>query len=471
MTEENNNVELSSDGSDNKTTDELDMLTDLNSNSDSENVVKNEPESVSDLVKKSPLIPLEIYNLIPEVLKKGSQIYKSHREKDSFLTSAITVLSGCFPTFHGIYDGKKVNANLFSFIIAPAASGKSALIGAKDLGQGIHDELRDRNATAVLRIGIELETQRQILYLPGNISAAAIISILRDNNGIGIICETEADSLGNCFKQDWGGFSDVLRKAFHHEHISYARKLRNEFIEIPKPRLSVSLSGTPNQVHGIIKSIQDGLFSRFIFYIFKNEPIWRDPSPLKSEVIYDTHMTGLQDNIKIAYNLAKDKEYDFDMTAFHWSKLNNTYAKALRDSVTFVGDETASSIFRLGLIHYRIAMVLSILRYFENPDEGNTIHCSDLDYSISEVLCDVYLQHGLLVYKILKNQINTGLGQIIEEFLKALPVGPFKRKDAIIVGEKLGIAERTINNYLKRLKENGFLKQEVPQGPYQKNNE
>lgn len=440
----------------------------LVNNTDSEEDPEHGPQTASDAVRNSPLIPLEIYELLPEVLKNGAKIYGSHREKDSFLTSAITVLSGCFPSVQGIYDGKKVNANLFSFVIAPAASGKSALIGAKDLGLGIHNVLINQSSEDGLTIDPSEESTRRILYLPGNISAAAIISILHDNNGIGIICESEADSLGNCFKQDWGGFSDVLRKAFHHEHISYARKQRNQFIEIPKPRLSVSLSGTPNQVSGIIRSIQDGLFSRFIFYIFRNAPVWRDPSPAKSEIIYDTYMAGLQEHITTLYTSAKNKEYSFDLTVFHWLKLNATYSKALRDSVTFIGDETAGSIFRLGLIHFRIAMVLSILRFFESPQDGNAIPCSDKDYSIAETLCDVYLRHGSLVYKILTNQFNSGLGESIEKFYKALPSEPFKRKDAIGVGDKLGAAERTVNNYLKKLKENCFLKQDIPQGPYQK---
>lgn len=429
---------------------------------------ENDPPTTQDYVLKTPLIPKEIYKLLPTILKEGSELLKSPREKDVFLTTAITVLSGCFHSVYGIYDGKKVNANLFSFIIAPAASGKSALLCAKDLGQGIHDELASQSDSGELTTGPSPETQRRVLYIPGNVSAAAIISILRDNNGIGIVCESEADSLSNCFKQDWGGFSDVLRKAFHHEHVSYARKHRNEFIEIPKPKLSITLSGTPNQVSPIIKSIHDGLFSRFIFYIFRTTPVWRDTSPSASGGVYDTYMSELQGRIKNMYNTAKDKEYGFDLTVLQWLKLNKTYSKVLRDSVTFNGSETSSIVYRIALIHFRTAMLFSSLRFFEKPDEGNVITCSDLDYSIAETLCDIYLQHGSLVYKILTNQLHRGLGENMEKFLNALPSEPFRRKDAVRIGETLKIAERTVNNHLKTLKENGFLKQEVAQGSYQK---
>ena len=437
--------------------------------------VRNDPEPQdeddqplnADSTLNTPIIEHGMYDLLPKVLREGSEIFTSRREKDVFLTSAITVLSGCLPTVHGIYDGKRVNANLFSFIIAPAASGKSAIIGAKDLGQKIHNEMVNQAESDVLTIGPSPQTRHRVLFIPGNISAAAMISILRDNDGVGVICETEADSMGNCLKQDWGGFSDLLRKAFHHEHVSYARKQGNQFIEIPRPKLSVSLSGTPSQVKSIVRSIEDGLFSRFIFYIFKSPPVWRDPSPSATKVAYETRMSALQDNIQSVYDQAKKKEYLFDLPIIQWLKLNKQYSSALSKSTTFIGDGTASSVFRLGLIHFRIAMILATLRYFEDPDEGDFIGCTEYDYSIAEYLCDIYLQHGLLVYKILTNQLNTGLGDNIEKFYKALPAEPFQRKEAVIIGEKLKMAERTINKYLKILRDNGFLKHDAPGSSYE----
>jgi hypothetical protein len=114
------------------------------------------------------------------------------------------------------------------------------------------------------------EPNYKILYIPANISSAMVIQHLKEGNERGIFCETEADSMGNTLKQDWGGYSDLLRKAFHHEPISYSRKTNKEFVEIDNPCLSVALSGTPGQVENLIKSSEDGLFSRFIFYSFKS---------------------------------------------------------------------------------------------------------------------------------------------------------------------------------------------------------
>lgn len=294
-----------------------------------------------------------------------------------------------------------------------------------------------------------------------------MISILRDNSGVGIICETEADSLGNCLKQDWGGFSDLLRKAFHHEHVSYARRQDDQFIEIHKPKLSVSLSGTPSQVRGIVRSIEDGLFSRFIFYLFKSPPVWRDPSPSAAPVIYDSYMSDLQEYTKSVYENALKKEFSFDLAVIQWNRLNNQHSADLRRSVTFIDDGTSSTVFRHGLIHFRIAMVLATLRFFENPDDGNSIRCSEVDYSIAEHLSDIYQKHSLIMYKLLTDQLNTGMGANMDRFYKALPKIPFQRGEALKVGESLRIAERTVNKYLKTLKDNGYLKHREPGSPYE----
>jgi len=464
----NSNPKLSLDMSNTIQNEETGQATDMVVQTDSEQDIENDSLNTSENALKTAVIPLEVYENLPKVLKEACEMFKSEREKDVFLTSAITVLSGCFHTVSGHYDGKKVYANLYSFIIAPAASGKSALTGAKDLGQGIHNEMMNQSNEENLIGNTNPPARHRMLFIPGNNSAAMIISILRDNDGIGIICETEADSLSNSFKQEWGGFSDTLRKAWHHEHISYARKQkRGEVIHIPKPKLSIAISGTPNQMPGMIKSIHDGLFSRFIFYTYENTPVWRDPSPQASSVIYETCMSQLQDHIKTLYDKAKEREFSFDLAVLQWLKLNKTYSKKLQDSITFVSLDTASNIFRLGLIHFRICMLFSTLRFFEESNEGNDIVCSDMDYSIAETLCDIYLKHGLLIYKIMTNQVNSGLGDNINKFLKALPAEPFKRKEAVGIGEKLKIAERTVNKYLKTLKENGFLKQDSQGGSYQ----
>ena len=72
----------------------------------------------------------------------------------------------------------------------------------------------------------------RVLYIPGNSSAASIYSLLSQNEGKGIICETEADSLTGAISQDWGNFSHLLRSAFQHEALTLSRKNEDTYVEL-----------------------------------------------------------------------------------------------------------------------------------------------------------------------------------------------------------------------------------------------
>lgn len=60
------------------------------------------------------------------------------------------------------------------------------------------------------------------LLIPANSSATSVYQVLNDNGGIGLISETEGDTLANTFKSDYGNFSDGFHKAFHHEMILHS---------------------------------------------------------------------------------------------------------------------------------------------------------------------------------------------------------------------------------------------------------
>ena len=66
----------------------------------------------------------------------------------------------------------------------------------------------------------------KMFFIPGNTSSAMITKHLEYNDGMGCICETEADALTNALKQEWGSFSEIIRKGFQAEIISQSRKTR-----------------------------------------------------------------------------------------------------------------------------------------------------------------------------------------------------------------------------------------------------
>src|SRR5690606_37890820 len=102
--------------------------------------------------------------------------------------------------------------------------------------------------------------------------------------------------------------------AFHHEPIAYTRKTDREFAEILSPQLSVVLSGTPSQVPNLIKSAEDGLFSRFLYYTFVSNQGWRDVSPQNGKRNLTEYFGSLRAEALQTYNRIGRRRHAFTMT-------------------------------------------------------------------------------------------------------------------------------------------------------------
>lgn len=447
-----------------------------------EDISKNSAEAKTNQLLNTPYLPDNIFENLPECLKQGCKIFSDRRERDVFLTGALAVISGSMPNISGVYDKKTVHANLFSFIVAPAASGKGALLFARELGSDFHNKLisKSRKEYAAYELAfksyqkaqatakknsqqfnekVPVKPDFEMLFVPANSSSAAVIQNLSASNGTGVIFETEADTLGNAFKQDWSSYSDMLRKSFHHEPISYSRKKNSEFVEIPSPKLSVAISGTPGQVQNLIHSAEDGLFSRFMFYCFKGEVQWRDVSPGKDGFSLTQHFEDLS---KLFTDFAEHliaNPTTFNLQTHQWDELNHVFEKWLKCSSVFFDEGAASFIKRLGLIAYRISMILTALRKAENQSNEDHLEASDEDFKTALALAMVYKQHTELMFQNLPANESKVLFKYSikkKDFFEVLPRG-FARKKAIEISKKYQFSPRSVDDYLKEFCEAGIL--------------
>ncbi len=436
--------------------------------------ISKEEEATEDYLKQTPFIPDDIFNNLPELLKSGCSAFQDKRERDVFLTGALGILSGCLPNVKGVYAQQTVFPNLFCFIIAPAASGKGALKFSKMLADKEHSTLLQisredvkcydtemneyRNRQRSKKKGEESEdppTQPpfKVLFIPANSSYAKILWHIEQNEGDGIICETEADTMGNVLKQDWGSYSDMLRKAFHHERLSSSKKANNEYIEVDSPRLSVALSGTPSQVTGLIASSEDGLFSRFLFYAFKVEQQWRDVSPYASKINLTEHFNELSESVVNLIMFLKQSPTEIELSKEQWDILNASCGQWLKEVVIFNGEDSASIVKRLGIILYRIAMIFTALRKFENGETSANVTCMDSDFEAALQLAQLFLDHSLFMFHNLPKQDQFNVfrgGSNKQKFFEELPK-VFKRAEAIEIGKRHKLSVRTVDNLLKTL--------------------
>ena len=433
------------------------------------------------VLDSSPMIPEYIYDALPETLRDACNVF-SGRKRDVFLTSALSVISGGLHNVYGLYDKERVFPNLYSFVIAPPASGKGSMKFAKQLGDCFHDllfsqskeELKEykkvkrlfdrklKKAKTDEQIEALIEPEKpksSMFFIPADTSSAMMIKHLEDNDGMGCICETEADTLTNTLKQDWGSYSDVLRKGFHAEIISKSRMTDLDYSEIKEPKFSVAITGTPNQLDALITSIQDGLFSRFIFYSFSAKQKWRstytEGITVSNNDIFKGFSADLCDKFR-SNNIQK-----FVMTRKQGMQLDEVFSEALGHNSILYSDDVSGIIYRLGLMTFKIAMTLAALRS-DDPE----ITCSDLEFKTSLDLVEkVYLRHSIdILNKI--NKDSKRLNKTQNELLNWMKSqGEVKRSDVWNKAKTMDIKERTLADILRRFLDLDLIKK-VNHGVY-----
>lgn len=413
----------------------------------------------------------EIYDDLPDLLK-GLVREFDNREKDIVLLSSLGVLSNCMPNVVGFYDRKKYHPHFYTMFIAPPASGKGSMNYALLLIEKIHQkklkESQDKiNLWEKSKKGDRPDLDARVI--PGNVSSSKFYSHMKNNEHGLLIFESEADSISNMLKQDWGNFSDVLRKAFHHEKISISREMDDRFIEITAPKLAMVVSGTEGQVKPLILSQENGLFSRFMYYYFNDGVVWKDVSPKEDYLDYNLAFKDASNKILTLYEqLEKLKTpIEFRLTPEQWEKLNSTLETATSIFEKSGLRSLIPNVFRNGINLLRIAMILSVVRNIDTIDPNHFLICDDKDFEIAHSIVKYLLDHVVLVSEIFESD-KYGLSVFELNILSNFPP-KFKRIDAIKIGEELDVKSRTMDNYLKKWKDKGVLLSKKP-GFYERNN-
>jgi len=431
-------------------------------------------EEESDL-KNTPFLNIYDDKGLPKIIKEMLNKYDNDREKDVFFTSLITTLSSVFPNVYTLYGKKKIYPNLFTFITAPASSFKGIMIDAKKTLNKYDTDLREKYLSTRDRLIYEIkegnEESKEKLgklmckysTIPGNSSTAALVQQLENQDGNGYIFQSEADSIVDVSKNEWGNYSELLRSAFHHEEITVNRKKTKDNDEprttISFPKISMCISGTPDQVIKLIQTSQNGLFSRFLFYSYENEIKWVNNmfDEFDSDEVFGEYYS---DKIFDIIEYYSDKDIKFNLTKEQQDRFNKSFEEQLDNSMSFNGKFIKDSIFRNGVRFLRIAMILSLLDEFENIKFfgiGDVIQCKDDIFNICEKLIKQYTKHTELIFNNLnKNDTKEFTKSGIEKLFDSMP-SKFKKSDIITAGKKVNICEKTINRFLTKQKNSNIV--------------
>ena len=412
-----------------------------------------------------PLFPKEVYAHLPPFLDRVMRSAISPSDMDMLLIGAITVLSSTLSKVSGVYDERTVYPNLYLFVSADAGMGKGALTLCRELVAPINTELRDvaRQQLSNLDNSKGKDIPMLALIIPANSSASAFIKTLADNNGNGLMFETEGDTLSQTLKSDYGNYSDTLRKAFHHEPVSLCRRKDKEFIELDCPKLSVVLAGTPGQVRNLIQDSENGLFSRFMFLNVKFERNIRnvfavtDSRQSKTKVF---RLLGEQYKELLGKIQRESSAYEVVIPPLlhshfmeHYNQLNNECCEA-------IGNRMQGVVRRNGLIAFRIMMVLTVVRHMTDEcyhpmPEGQSLRleCSDEDYYTSLAIAETLLYNSAYMFRLLEKPVAPNLASNRNdrrEVLYNMLPESFTKQDYLSVVRQLEYSESTCNKWIDR---------------------
>jgi hypothetical protein len=447
--------------------------------------VKNEsqPQIVPNVieekaVKKLPTFPKSIIATLPHFLQQVVKPTTSPEESDIMLLGALTTLSACFPKLYGIYDGKKVYTNLFLFVTAPASAGKGRLTQCKNLVTPIHKDMREQasllkkqfdaeNAVYNMNKGKNENLEKpnkppeRMLFIPANNSTTGVFQLLSDNEGKGLIFETEGDTLAQAFKSDYGNYSDGFRKAFHHETISYYRRTDREYVDIENPCLSTVLSGTPKQVSSLIPNAENGLFSRFIFYYMNITPIWKNVFEIQTENGLDEYYNALgKEFLGFFKTLKNNPPIQVTFSVQQQMQFNEYFSKIQTKYLSIQSEDYIATVRRMGIIAYRIAMLFTALRIMEDGDVNPKRECEEGDFNNTMTIIAVLIQHSSQVFNALPadTKLPTRSNRK-ERFLENLP-SQFSRQDYLDSATTLNIPHKTAEGYITKFVKAGLIHRE-----------
>ena len=210
---------------------------------------------------------------------------------------------------------------------------------------------------------------------------------------------------------------------------------------------------------------------------------WRDVFA-EEEVTLDDEFEKMGEDLYIVYlKLAARKEnLRFKLTPGQKRKFNSFFEDLQNEQVAMFGDDIVASVRRLGLIAFRIAMVLTALRFIDDStvDIQNIpeVICDDRDYEIAMTMVNQLINHTSMVYSnLLRNKaveddsdVTTNMLFRDKQLYEKL-TDNFTTKDLNAAAIELDIPEKTaekiIGRFLVKYKvvvriKNGFYRKVKP---------
>src|SRR5260221_2199195 len=229
------------------------------------------------------------------------------------------------------------------------------------------------------------------------------------------------------------------------------------------------ISGTPNQFFSLFNSTQDGLFSRFLTYCYQLKEIRLENAFVRTNDDYfDSFEEESKSFVYGLYHSLANLNYEIE---FKWKKdqaerLFNHFNKLLSNVNPMFGDSSIAVVLRHMLVATRLGMVLTTIEKYENGELKESKEIFPADHVVDGVIkiIETCSQHSLLLMANIeansKHRKMDMKSHKMLQFFNALPeMKKFKTKEAIEIGKKMGISQRSVGDYLPSLCKSKHLEQ------------
>ena len=394
-------------------------------------------------------------NNLPELMKSVLSLANTPAEKDMLLMSALTACSGVLPNLYFKYGigAKRYYPNLQLFIVGSAACGKGIANLALELVKPIHEA--------------------NPLIIPGDATYPAFYQTLAKQKGRGYIHESEGSVITDIWRSSTANYNTALRKAAEHETISRARCKEASVIE--NPQLSMVLTGTFNQYHALVPSIENGYFSRLLTLIVDEHQAFNSQYVQPSENSGDVIKAAAEQLYHLYEKLLFSKPREFCLTPDQRTRLGNHLETAYPTLIRMLGEDFHSVVLRMAVHIERIAMILSALRGISSltaqRDSAESLFCSDKDYATAELIGNKLILHMAQAYQLVKGtqKIETPTVKPLDQkaILLSLLPAEFESKTLVAEAQSQGISRATVLRWNDEWQNHGFI-QKIKYGVYKK---
>ena len=444
-----------------------------------EEEVELEKLEADKLRREVPCLPDELFDRLPDFLKRGLTHVRNKRERDILLLSMITNISGCLPGVRMNYGGMVYSADLYLVALAGSGRGKGVMQLAAILPAAIqeyYDELNRKDEREyrqkLLKWNLEERLAAQekrvpdldqcpempverILKVAPNISKSQLILALEAGGSVGLVMNaSELDMISSAMHQEYGKHDDVMRAASQHEEVSSYFKTDHRLVVVSDPHLALCASGTPAQLHKFISSLENGMYSRVAFYVGQAHWEYKSANPGKARLDMRAYFKGMGEELLRMFIFLSGSPTEVVFTEEQWKEHTERFRTYLREVVAEDDDSPGAIVLRHGLMMSRIAMVLTALRKCEPQWNTSEWKCSDEDFRTAMQIVDVLLEHSLL----LSTSMDDTAGRIrpVKAFFKLRPIlrtmpREFTYSELMAAANEAGLPTASVKRYLLRL--------------------